>query len=336
MKQGARVLAIGAVSGVVATLALIYVGYRLSSAAPDDTGLTPVVPVEESVRQAVANDPTIKDMGDKVAAHSRQIDELGNKLDGVTTEADKYKGRLVVLESEVVSQGQQLTGVQQKLEAAPCHTVCALPMPKVAEVPTPRPRPVYVAEPAPPVVVEPPKVRVIKPPRPVYEEPVYERPPPAPLEVGYNTPDAYCSACKMFHDLNDGGGYQAPYVKKWSRPAPSPAAAPSGGLVCVYVLQREPSALVLRNGPNNHGGALFGWKPETINWRPTQGGYLGRVCFSDRFLAGRSAVTLCGAENHSTWYQKDIRELIARRNIPASDPACLRSPGWCRARGISD
>jgi hypothetical protein len=194
-----------------------------------------------------------------------------------------------------------------------------------------------------PIKVDVPEPRYIKvrEPKPHKKLVVVRRAPP-PVEVvefQNNLPDAHCSTCRMFKRLNDSDRAERPVITR-RREAheagflPRQSSAPANGVVCVAVLQREPSALVLRDGPDNTGGAIIGWKPSTIGWRYTSRGYVGRVCFSAAIIANRDVVTLCGAENHSTFRRRHIRELLSRREIPASDPACLLGRSQCARYGL--
>ena len=158
--------------------------------------------------------------------------------------------------------------------------------------------------------------------------------------------DFECNTCEVFNQLQGESGYR--YVSdnsgytEASTYYESPEEDPevhfdtraTRGEVCVYVLQRRPSAVVLRDGPNNRGDAIVGWKAETVGWRKTSRGYLGKICFEDGLIASKRAVTLCGERGHSTWRRRHIEELLSRRVIPSSDPACLLGTRQCARYGL--
>lgn len=149
----------------------------------------------------------------------------------------------------------------------------------------------------------------------------------APASAGGNGPDFVCDACKVFQRLQN--------LPVQIPPATTVQITKSSGRqVCVWALNPRPTALVLRNGPNNTGNALIGWAIQPSKWQQTNRGWERQICFSEAVITSRSAVTLCGDIGHSTWGRQEIKTLLTYHSLSQSDPACTGGSGWCGARGL--
>lgn len=109
--------------------------------------------------------------------------------------------------------------------------------------------------------------------------------------------------------------------------------APSEPVRCVYVLSDQPSALALRKGKGNRGATITSWRLASLNWKKTYRGYETTVCFPTRYVSQYNAMTLCGAEGHSSWGASEM-SYLKRHNVGASDPACTGGKSWCAKRGL--
>lgn len=126
----------------------------------------------------------------------------------------------------------------------------------------------------------------------------------------------------------------AVWLRQQNAPALSgPKAATSEPMRCVAVLQNVPSALALRIGKSNKGEVITSWRFATLDWRETDRGFETTVCFPKRYTYKYRAMTLCGADGHSSWGSAQI-SYLRRANVGSSDPACTGGSGWCAQYGL--
>src|SRR3989344_3467751 len=141
----------------------------------------------------------------------------------------------------------------------------------------------------------------------------------APASAG-SSPDIYCSACKMFRQLQG----QTPKYVPPSTPHVKKASTGGGGQTCFWVLNKKPTAVVLRKGRGNSGSGLLGW--DASGWSSSShypGFVTKRVCFPTSKISGLSAVSLCGDVGWQSLAGGVLRKVVNAGSWPKSDPACI-------------
>lgn len=146
-----------------------------------------------------------------------------------------------------------------------------------------------------------------------------------PTFTGFGPTKAQASECK--------GLVCSLFQRQQMAPALKGSKAPSEPVRCVAVLSDQPSALALRQGKGNTGPAITSWRQASISWKETRRGWEATICFPQRYVGAYSAMSLCGAEGHSSWGVAEI-SYLKRRDVGSGDPACVGGSRWCAARGL--
>jgi hypothetical protein len=332
----------------------------------DEDGLTPATPPEEVTHQMIANDPTVKAIGEKTAENSQELAAHEDRIGKIENDLAATKADIDAKYASIKAQVEQILDLQKatppatSLKSTPTESSTVSSLEEFQKRCTPAQLEILrakseenslewilsLSQQARREILDmcreggtmgerPPRLPSV---RPVADYDYYE-PPPAPEPeweqppASSNTPTEYCDVCEMFTRGQQSYNSYRPRIVQQPRQVRQTSF--SSATVCFWVLNRRPTAVTLFAGvgpSNRRSHGLVTWAIDPGAWELSSyypGFYARQVCAPRQVFESYSALAICGDVGYQNFLAGGAIDTVLRRgSSPESDPACIAG-SWC-------